>query len=235
MSRSKYNVSSTTVSGGYIIDYRKVQFGDMSDENTGMEQVRVDIRNKAASYVLYTIYNAIKNAVGVKFFSENSGIVKTELDRILTAVRRFGKASIVGDYAVVSQINGFAGYEGTSPALAGISQAALEEIRKTGLIGGYNGATIMEIQNMFDESKPLPDNSAFETIFPQGYLFIIPAGMQSPIRTWTRGGLTTMTGTDVKTGKIMTRFDLEVAADVTKGEEYKIGFINDTNLQGVDY
>jgi hypothetical protein len=35
-----------------------------------------------------------------------------------------------------------------------------------------------------------------------------------------------MTGTDVTTGRLLTRYDLEVAADVAKGEEYKIGLID---------
>jgi hypothetical protein len=39
-----------------------------------------------------------------------------------------------------------------------------------------------------------------------------------------------MTGNDISTGKVLTRFDLEVAADVAKGHEHEIGLINDTNL-----
>lgn len=37
-----------------------------------------------------------------------------------------------------------------------------------------------------------------------------------------------MTGTDVTTGKLLTRYDLEVASDIAKGEEYKIGVIEVT-------
>lgn len=39
-----------------------------------------------------------------------------------------------------------------------------------------------------------------------------------------------MTGNDVSTGRLLTRYDLEVAADVAKGQEYKIGIVRDTNL-----
>jgi hypothetical protein len=45
-----------------------------------------------------------------------------------------------------------------------------------------------------------------------------------------RGGLTSMTGEDVKTGMYITRFDTEVAADVVKGKEHQIGVLMDTNL-----
>jgi hypothetical protein len=34
----------------------------------------------------------------------------------------------------------------------------------------------------------------------------------------------------------MTRFDLEIAADVAKGQEYKVGLINDSTLSpATDY
>ena len=48
--------------------------------------------------------------------------------------------------------------------------------------------------------------------------------------SWTRGGLTSFTGNDVSTGKVLTRYDLEFAVDVAKGQEYKIALLSDTNF-----
>ena len=67
-------------------------------------------------------------------------------------------------------------------------------------------------------------------MLPQGLGFVLPAGGRSPIATWTKGGLTTFTGNDVKTGKVMSRFDLECAVDIAKGHEFEIGVLMDTNL-----
>ena len=100
----------------------------MSDENELQEQVRVQIRNKAAKYVVETIYNAIKNAKGVKYFIEDSGLTKTDVDKVISDVRRFGKPTISGDYALISQFNGFAGYTGVTPTINGISEAVMKEI-----------------------------------------------------------------------------------------------------------
>lgn len=36
------------------------------------------------------------------------------------------------------------------------------------------------------------------------------------------------------TGKVETRFDLEVEVDVAKGQEHRIGTIYDTNIGGLD-
>jgi len=228
--KGKYSVPTATVSGGFASDYRQVQLGDMSKENEGMEQVKIDIRNKASKYVMDTVYNAIKNATGVKYFYEDNDLTKTNLDKVLTAVRRFGKPNITGDYAVVSKINQFVPYSNADPSIIGISDAAMDEIRKNGFIMDYNGSIVSEIPNGYDFTSLTADGSNFTTILPQNLIYVIPTGGRSPIRTWTRGGLTSFTGNEVTTGKIMTRFDLEIAADVAKGHEYEIGLIKDTSI-----
>jgi hypothetical protein len=230
--KERKSVTTTTISGGHAVDYRKAALGNMQEENELMEQVRINIRNKAAKYVFDTVYNAIKNATGVKYFAEDAGLTKTNLDKVITNVRRWGKPTIVGDYALVSQINAFAGYQGTTPAVNGISEKVMSEIQSTGLLGMYNGAVISEMPNPYDLTtlKGEGDDLNFATLLDPSVGFVLPAGVQSPIYTITRGGLTSCHGLDITTGMEMTRFDLEVGALVTPREEYKIGVIADTNL-----
>lgn len=226
-------IATTTISGGYAVDYRKAALGDMSDENELQDQVRVQIRNKAAKYVVETIYNAIKNAKGVKYFFEGAGLTKTGVDAVITNVRRFGKPTISGDYALVSQFNGFAGYNGVTPTVNGISEAVMKEIHDTGLMGVYNGATLSEIPNPYDLTTLNKDGDNFETMLPAGLGYVIPTGGQSPIYTVTRGGLTSFSGNDVTTGQLITRYDLEVGALVAPGREYMIALLHDKNLDSL--
>jgi hypothetical protein len=228
--RDTYTVPSVTISGGYAVDYRAVSLGDMQKENVGMEQVRTDIRNQAALYVVKKLYAAIKAATGVKFWAEGAGIAQASLDRIVNGVRRFGPTSILGSYAAVSQVNAFVGW--TNGVSFGISDPAMEEIRKDGLVGMYKGSIVRELANPFNltETRVVSTIKEFVPLMPDGLLFVLPTGGKSPVMTWTRGGLTSMTGNDISTGKVLTRFDLEVAADVAKGHEHEIGLINDTNL-----
>ena len=223
-------IATTTISGGHAVDYRKAALGNMQDENELMEQVRIDIRNKAAKYVFDTVYNAIKNATGVKYFAEDAGLTKTNLDKVITNVRRWGKPTIVGDYALVSQINAFAGYQGTTPAVNGISEKVMNEIQSTGLLGMYNGAVIAEMPNAYDLNTLNAAGDNFATLLDAGVGFVLPAGVQSPIHTITRGGISSCHGIDITSGMEMTRFDLEVGALVAPGQEYKLGVIADSNL-----
>lgn len=93
--RKKRTLIATTISGGYAVDYRKAVLGDMSDENELQNQVRIQIRNKAAKYVVETIYKAIKKATSVKYFFEGAGMTKTGVDDVISKVRRFGKPTLL--------------------------------------------------------------------------------------------------------------------------------------------
>lgn len=231
--KKRVPIATTTISGGYAVDYRKAALGDMSDENELQDQVRVQIRNKAAKYVVDTVYNAIKKATGVKYFFEGAGITKTGADDVIAKVRRWGKPTISGDYALISQFNGFAGYQGTTPTVNGISRTIMDEIHNTGLMGMYNGAVLSEIPNPYDVTTLNKDGDNFDTMLPAGLGFVIPTGTQSPIYTVTRGGLTSFSGNDVTTGHLITRYDLEVGCRVADGREYMIGLLSDTNLSSV--
>lgn len=231
-----YPVAPETVSGGYAVDYRRVALGDMSKENEGLTLVKTDILNKAVLSIVKKVYDAIKNATGVKYTCEMATLTKAGVDEVLNNVRRNGRPTILGDYALLSQFTPWAGYVGTisTNTITGISEKAMNEIAANGLLAQYNGALLKELPNPYNEYELNADGTNFKTLLPAGLGFVIPTGVQSPIQTWTRGGLTSFTGNDVKTGKIFTRFDLEVASDVAKGQEHKIGTIYDTTTGGLE-
>lgn len=232
--KKRVPISTVTISGGYAVDYRKAAYGDMSKENELQEQVRVQIRNKAAKYIIETVYAAIKNATGVKYFFEGAGLTKTGVDDVLTKVRRFGKPTIIGDYALISQFNDFAGFVGNTPTVSGISEAVMKEIHDTGLMGMYNGSVLSEIPNPYDLTTLDKTGKNFDTVLPQGLGFIIPTGNgASPVHNVTRGGLSSFTGNDVTTGTQLSRFDLEVGTLIVPGQEYKLATIHDTNLDSL--
>ena len=60
----------------------------MSKENEGLNQVKIDIRNRAMLAVVNRVYEALKNATGVKYMIEEAGLTKTAVDDVLTKIRR---------------------------------------------------------------------------------------------------------------------------------------------------
>lgn len=235
VTKDTYPVSTFTVSGGYAVDYRRVALGDMSKENEGLNQVKIDIRNRAVLAIVNRVYKALKDATGVKYMLEEAGLTKTAVDDVLTRIRRWGKPTVVAEYAILSQFTPWAGYVGqiNSNTITGISEATMNHLAANGLLAQYNGAILSEMPNPYDMYNLTEDGKDFKTLLPAGLGFIIPSGAQSPIATYTRGGLTSFTGNNVKNGKIETRFDLEVGCDVARTQEYKIGTIYDTNVGGL--
>jgi hypothetical protein len=230
--KESYTVPTFTISGGYAVDYRRVQLGDMSKENEGIAQVCTDIRNKAVLAVMEKVCEAIKNATGVKYLCEDAGLTKTNVDAVLNKIRRYGRPTVLGDYALISQFTPWGGYSGTigTNTITGISQKVLDELAANGALSMYNGAILSELPNPYNVLSTNADGTDFETMLPTGVGLVIPAGVESPIATWTQGGLTSFTGNDVHTGKVLTRFDLVAACDVAKGLEHRIGLICDSDL-----
>lgn len=234
--KETYPVATFTVSGGYAVDYRRVALGDMEKEHEGLALVKTDIRNRAVLAIVNRIYDAIKNATGVKYTVEAAGLTKAGVDKVLTNVRRNGRVTVIGDYALLSQFTPWAGYVGTIGAstITGISEKAMNEIAQDGILSAYNGTILKEMPNPYNEYEMNAAGDNFNTLLPAGLGFVVPAGVNSPIATYTRGGLTSFTGNNVKTGKIETRFDLEVGCDVAKGQEHRIGTIYDSNIGGLN-
>lgn len=236
----KYSVATKTISGGWATDYRRLQLGDMSKENEGKNQVRTDIINKMKKAIVTNAYNSVKNATPVKYFFEGAGLTKAGVDKVLKDVRRLGTgASVIGDYALLEEFTPWAGYNSEFTYntnryayTQGISAEDLRDIRQKGILGMYNGNILVQMTNPYDFSSYNDAGTNFNTMLDAGLALVVPTGGQfgSPIKSWTRGGLTSFSGNDVTTGHVLTRFDIEFATDLTKGREFEIGILSDTNL-----
>ena len=86
-------------------------------------------------------------------------------------------------------------------------------------------SALIELENPYNFTKPLADKSGFDTYYNPNDLWFIAQGANSPVNIFRRGGITTMTGNDVETGTVKTRFDMELGADVVKGREFEIGLL----------
>lgn len=225
----QYPITTQTISSGMAIDYRELASGNF-DGTMGEEisQVQIDMNNKAVAYVLSVLHNALKsNTEYVKFYEEYDTVpTKSAVDNMIKNIRRLGKVTIAGDYSVLSAISDFNGYKTVgSDSVPFYNDAQVTEIAHTGLNGWYKGAALVELPNPYNLTKPLADKSGFETYYDADKLYFLAAGTNSPLNIFRRGGIMSMSGNSVDNGAVMTRFDMEIGADVTKGREYEIGML----------
>lgn len=225
----EYPITTKTISSGMAINYRDLASGNfdgsMAEE---ISQVQIDMENKAVAYVLGILYDGIKNNTdNVKFYATYADTpTQTAVDGMINKMRKLGKVNVAGDFSALSVISDWNGYKTVSDkTIPFFTEGQVNEIAQTGLNGWYKGAALIEIPNPYNLTKPLADNSAFETYYDTDKLFFTVSGATSPFNIFRRGGISTMTGNDVKTGTVMTRFDIEIGADLTKGREYEIGLL----------
>lgn len=225
----EYPITTKTISSGMAINYRDLASGNfdgsMAEE---ISQVQIDMENKAVAYVLGILYDGIKNNTdNVKFYATYADTpTQTAVDGMINKMRKLGKVNVAGDFSALSVISDWNGYKTVSDkTIPFFTEGQVNEIAQTGLNGWYKGAALIEIPNPYNLTKPLADNSAFETYYDTDKLFFTVSGATSPFNIFRRGGISTMTGNDIKTGTVMTRFDIEIGADLTKGREYEIGLL----------
>lgn len=234
--KEKKPLAPVTVSAGHKANYRELALGDMTTENALKGEITKEMRNKAALYVVETVFKAVEEAKGVKYFYQHAGLEKTSVDELLTKIRRYGKPNVHADYAMLAQFIPWIGYAGTIGAnvVTGVSQKLLDEIADNGVVGSYNGAVLSEIANGYNFNKLTADGSNYETLLPAGLGFVTPAapiGGVAPVQTFSIGGITSMSGNSVSTGDVLTRYDLKIACGVA--DPSAIGIINDTNLSTI--
>lgn len=220
-------VSTHTISAGMAINYRELASGNFDGtiaEETA--QVMAEMNNKGVVFVLETLKNALKNATGVKFYETYSDKpTQAGVDAMLEKMHHMGRCSILADYGVLREISKWTGYETVgNTVLNRLSDTMKEEFARTGLNGFYAGGALVEIENPYNFNRPLADKSGFETYYAPGDAYFI-ASNNGPLWIFKKGGLSTITGNDIHTGDVMTRFDMELGADVVKGREYEIGFM----------
>lgn len=225
-----YSIPTVTISAGMRYNYRDFESKNFTGTNAQqVEQIQTEMHNKGVAYVIDTIVNAIKsNKTGVRFFDEYSGTVtQTAIDDMVSKIRRLGKVSILGDYNNIATISGFNGWQmPNATALPFYTNSQVEEIATQGYNGDYKGSSLQVLPNQYNLTKPLADKTGFETYLNPDHIFFVPQGIKSPVNIIRRGGLTSLTGADVDTGSIVTRFDMELGADVTKGREFEIGLLS---------
>lgn len=227
-------MKTKTATGGIAVDYRELASLDMDAMNYANEQVITDMMNQMFYDIMFSLYSEVKNASGLKNFSEAAGITKVSVDNMVKKGRRYGNVTLMGDYSVVSQLHDFVGFKNDTASNATtvqFSEAVMEEIRKTGLIKTYNGTAVVEIPNAYNETKLNVAGDFFDTYLPEGLLFGLPTGQTSPLQIGLKSGIRTMTGQDIDTGLNVQRFDMEWGSEVIKELIPRLGLVSDSNYK----
>lgn len=232
--RTEVMTKFRTITGGVLIDNRELATGNFDGEAVMAEQVQTDMMNQMFYYIFNELYTGIKNAGSIKNFAEATGISKATLDSALKKARYWSKSqqvTIAGDYSVVEQLNDFSGFaiNATTGALTDVrySQKVMDQIMETGLLSRYRKHPVVEIPNSYNLTQINTAGDFYETYMPEGLLFLLPQGVISPLKIGLRGGIESMSATDINTRSEVMRFDMEFGTHLVKEQIPMMGLISD--------
>ena len=104
-------------------------------------------------------------------------------------------------------------------------------IRKTGLLKMYRGTPVVEIPNTYNLTQLNSTGDFYETYLPEGLLYFLVSGAYAPLKIGFKGGLQSMSATDINTRSEVTRYDMEMGIVVVPELIPSIGLVSDTNYE----
>jgi hypothetical protein len=224
-------VETQNATAGMAIDYRELASGATDGMAVASEQVLTSLTNQVVLSHINALRTGIQNATTLKNYE--AGITKTTIDSVKNKARRFGNVTIMGDFDAVDKLSGLAGFNVNSTTNVNevrFSEAVMEEIMSTGLLKNWKGTPVVEIPNAYNMTALNTAGDFYKPYLPTSDLWFIPQGQMTPLQIVMRGGLTSMTATDINSRSEVTRFDVEYGNYLVKEYLPFIGYIYDNTL-----
>lgn len=223
-------MTTKTATGGLVVDYRELRSGATDGMAMANEQVLTDIVNQMVLSHLTALRSAITAATTLKNYAE--GITKLNVEDVRKKARRFGNSvTILGDYSAVNKLGDLTSFTVVSAGTEyRFPEYVMEEIMKTGLIKNYKGTVVVEMPNTYNMVDLNTAGDFYAPMLPTTDLWFVPQGLYSPLQIGLRGGLTSMTATDINLRAEVTRYDVEYGNKVIVEYIPTLGYIYDDAL-----
>jgi hypothetical protein len=183
-----------------------------------LRDVANEFERKIAQKVQSTLF-ATFSGLASPNYAAGSGVVATAFDPLLTAMQRFGRCAIVGDYEALQKLPAITAVAGNT------SDNVIDEYNQNGIIGTYKGAVVVKMENPYDGL------TGFNTVLDKGYIYIVPAtnDESKTVKVQLAGDLMPMQTQSIDDRSYKMRFDKHMGAGVVDAR-HCMAVYNDTSL-----
>lgn len=198
---------------------------------TGRVQMSDLIRDAAyemqAAEIGY-IQKVLQDAVATwatPFYGTGAGVLKAVLNPMIQYWMRSGGVALLGDIAVISKLAELTGFT-ASATQQQFSQSVIDEVMRTGVIGSYYGAKVVNMVNpyMGDNLTPQIDTSM---------LYLLPTSAATdtrPLKIVIEGDLQSTEDTNIDDMTYEVRLDQFFGAGVVIGKTPAMSVYKDTSI-----
>lgn len=199
-------VSARPVINMYELKTGRVQMADL------IRDASYEMHTKQIQYI-QEVLNAAVTSWASPFYGTGAGIVKTVLNPQIQHWMRTGAVTLLGDIAIVSKLadqTGFTAATGTQQ----YSPSIIDEVIKTGAIGVYYGAKVVNLVNPYlsDNVTPVIDTKR---------LYILPSAASvdmRPLKVLYEGDVQSTESTNIDDLAYEIRLDQFFGAGIVTGK-----------------
>lgn len=195
----------------------KLNFGDIA------MMAAVEMANKKTQYV-QQVLDAAASSWAAPFYGYGAGMIAATIDPMVQHWMRVGGAAIVGDIAAAQKLAPLTGF--TASTTTQFGNGIIEEFNRTGRIGTYKGAQVIQTVNPYlsDNTTPVLDISK---------LYIFPTSMSAdarPLKVVEQGGVISVENTSINELTYEVRMDEHFGAAVVYGAAPNVSVYYDSTL-----
>ncbi len=199
-------VSARPVINMYELKTGRVQMADL------IRDASYEMHTKQIQYI-QQVLNAAASSWASPFYGTGAGISKTVLNPMIQHWMRTGAVTLLGDIAIVSKLadeTGFTAAAGTQQYSPSIS----DEVIKTGVIGVYYGAKVVNLVNPYLEDNVTP-------VIDTKRLYILPSAASvdmRPLKVLYEGDVQSTESTNIDDLAYEIRLDQFFGAGIVTGK-----------------
>lgn len=194
----------------------KVNMGDL------VAEAAIAMDNKKTAYI-YNLLDTAAQTWNSPFYGSGAGIVKATLNPMMQHWMRLGGCALLGDVYITSKLaeqTGFTAAVSTQQFGNGI----IEEYNRTGKIGTYYGAPVIQMVNPYEEDGITP-------MLAIKRLWLLPTGATAEARSLKvvdQGDVISVENTAINDLTYEIRMDQHFGAAIVIGDTPAIGMYKDT-------
>lgn len=204
-------VDTVEVSVRPAVNLLELEAGKVNMGNLAM-LAAVELANKKTQYV-QQVLDAAATSFQAPFYGAGTGVVAATFDPMVQHWMRTGGAAVIGDIAGVQQLATLTGFTAATNSQWG--NGIIEEFNRTGRIGTYKGAQVVQTVNPY-----LPDDVT--PVLDIDKLYIVPTTMSTDARSLKvveQGGVISTENTSINDLTYEIRLDEHFGAAVVYGTQ----------------
>lgn len=199
-------VSARPVINVYELRTGRVQMADL------IRDASYEMHVKQIQYIQQAL-NAAASSWTAPFYATGSGIVKTALNPQIQHWMRTGAVTLLGDIAIISKLADQTGFTAATSTQQ-FSPSIIDEVVRTGVIGVYYGAKVVNLVNPYlsDNVTPVIDTKR---------LYILPSAASAdmrPLKVLYEGDVQSTESTNIDDLAYEVRLDQWFGAGVVTGK-----------------